>query len=94
MAGRLQGRGSYHTAAEYQIRLLDRLTAPLGEAVSALQRVQAMKFVAEVEELALEELLKTAPEVDKLVYADERSFRQLSEAVLAVERNIIRLVEK
>ena len=86
-------RGSYRGAGEYQIRLLDRLLSPLRESVHALERVQAMKLVAEVEQLALEELVKTAPDVARLVNASERSSRQLCEALLTLERNIVRLVE-
>jgi HAMP domain-containing protein len=77
---------------EYQIRLLDRLTSPLRETLSALQRVQAMRFVVEIEGLALE--IKTAPEVGRLDNAVERPLRQLAEAILSVERNIVGLLEK
>ena len=86
-------RGSYRRAAEYQIRLLDRLSSPLRETLAALQRVQVMRLVAEVEQSALDEVLKTAPAVERLVNTQERSLRQLAEAILGVERNIIRLVE-
>jgi hypothetical protein len=80
LEGRRTARGSYRSAAavEYQIRLLDRLTSPLRETLSALQRVQAMRFVSEVEGLALEEVFKTAPQDWQTSQCCRTTLRQLA----------------